>query len=192
MAITKTPFINGVSLSYPLGIFPELFAVLGARTKRSFFEELNRLEGKGGEGLTPEQTVSLFRVGLLTDIPDVTYERAEELVQDYLTEFGDEELSIKFVDALVDAGLNNREIVDKRRKEIQRRRDLLEELDQVQEAKNHAIIQQAWDEVDKLNSKLNKVSEEIIQSVEAETNQPEEVASKPAKRDPLDRKTKKN
>lgn len=191
MAIAKTPFINGVSLSYPLGVFPDLFAVLGTRTKRTFFEKMYQLEGKGGEGFSPDQIVNMFRIGLITDIPEITYKQAEEYVQDYLTEYGDEELGIKLVDAFVDAGLNNREIVEKERKKIQKRRELLDELEKIQEEKNSARLREAWAEVEELNAKLGKVSDELMESINSEDNESNENISKPVKRDPLDRKTKK-
>lgn len=159
MAIPQTEFINGTSLSFPIGNYVKLFAVLGKRTKRGFFEEVNRLDGKDGEGMTPEQLVGLFQVGLMHAIPDVTFEQAQELVQEFVVSQGDRALNIKLVDAFCDSGLSDR-------KEVERQRKMIEELEKIQIAREEALLKQSWVELDKLNAALQKISDELQKATE--------------------------
>lgn len=175
MAVIKTDFINGASLSYPITSFPDLFAVLNQTTKRKFFEELYRLEGKDGEGMTPEQQIRIFQVGLSTDIPGITYEQAASYVQEYLSQYGDDALIFKLVDAFVDAGLNDREKVKKNREREVKRQALADELEKLQDAKNEAYIKQQWEKVNELNDKISKASDELIEVV-TETTENKDVS----------------
>lgn len=167
MAMIKTEFIGGVSLSYPISIYPKLFAVLETRTKRKFFEKINELDGKDGEGMTPEQIIGIFHVGLMSSIPDITFKKTEEYVSDYIFEYGDEALIFKLVDAFVDSGLNDRKAVQKNRERAEKNKALREELDQIRDERNKAILQKCWKDVEKLNAKtqllrgdLDKIEEE--------------------------------
>ncbi len=165
MAVIKTEFINGVCMSYPITVFPDLFAVLNTTTKRKFFEEMYRLEGKDGEGMTPEQQIRIFQVGFSTDIPGITYEQAASYVQDYLSQYGDQALVFKLVDAFVDAGLNDRDKVKKNREREAKKQAIADELDRLQDAKNEAYVKQEWAKINKLNDEISKASEELIETV---------------------------
>ncbi len=169
MAVVKTEFINGASLSYPISVFPQLFGTIGTKTKRKFFEEIARLDGNGGDGISTEQLVNMFRVGLCTDMPDITYNQAESYVQDYLSLYGDAALFCKLVDAFVDAGLNDRETVQKKRDAAKKAQELADELEQINYEKKQAYIRQSWAEVEKLNAKIQQVSSELNEVVSENT-----------------------
>lgn len=154
MAIPQTDFINGFYLSFPIGNYVKLFSVLGQRTKRGFFEEIKKIDGKDGEGMTPEQIIGLFHVGLIPCKPDITPEEAGELVQEYIFENGNDGLYIKLVDAFCDSGLSDRKAIEKQRK-------MIEELNKIEDARNEALIKQSWIELDKLNAAIQKISEEL-------------------------------
>lgn len=159
MAIPHTDFINGSFLSFPIGNYVKLFAVLGTRTKRTFFEQIQKIDGKDGEGMTPEQVIGMFQVGLLPYKPDITVEEASDLVQEYIFANGNSGLNIKLVDAFCDSGLSDRKTVENQRK-------MIEELDKIQEARDEAFIKQSWVELDKLNASLQKISEDLAKAAE--------------------------
>lgn len=165
MAIPQTDFINGAFLSFPIGNYVKLFGVLGKRTKRGFFEELQRLDGKGGEGLSPEQLINMFQVGLIPYKPDITFEEAADLVQEYIILYGDDGLHIKLVDAFCDSGLSDRKTVEKQRK-------MIEELNKIEEARNEAFIKQSWVELEKLNANLQKLSDELNKAADEAASTP--------------------
>ena len=160
MAIPQTDFINGSFLSFPIGNYVKLFAVLGKRTKRTFFEEIQKIDGKDGEGMTPEQLIGLFHVGLLPYKPDITVEEASDLVQEYIFANGIGGLNLKIVDAFCDSGLSDRKTVESQRK-------MVEELNQIEEARNEAFIKQSWVELDKLNAAIQKISEDLAKAAES-------------------------
>jgi hypothetical protein len=178
MAIPQTEFINGTYLSYPIGNYVKLFAVLGKRTKRGFFEEIQKIDGKDGEGMTPEQIIGLFHVGLIPCDPGITIEQAGDLVQEYIFQNGDDGLHIKLVDAFCDSGLSDR-------KAVKKQREMIEELNKIEEARNQAFIKQSWVELDKLNANLQKISEELSNATE-ETANPPDGGGEPEEDDPLE------
>jgi hypothetical protein len=161
MAIPQTDFVNGSFLSYPIGNYVKLFSVLGTRTKRTFFEAIQKLDGKDGEGMSPDQMIGLFQVGLIPYKPGITFDETSELVQEYINSNGDSGLHVKLVDAFCDSGLSDRKTVDKQRK-------MIEELAKIEEARNEAFIKQSWVELDKLNANLQKISDELNKSVTGE------------------------
>lgn len=154
MAIPQTDFVDGTYLSFPIGNYVKLFAVLEKRTKRTFFEEIQKLDGKDGEGMTPEQIIGLFHVGLMPCRPGITFEEAADLVREYIFANGNSGLNIKLVDAFCDSGLSDRKTVENQRK-------MIEELEKIEEARNEAFIKQSWVELEKLNANLQKLSEEL-------------------------------
>jgi hypothetical protein len=95
MAIPQTDFVNGSFLSYPIGNYVKLFSVLGTRTKRTFFEAIQKLDGKDGEGMSPDQMIGLFQVGLIPYKPGITFDETSELVQEYINSNGDSGLHDK-------------------------------------------------------------------------------------------------
>ncbi len=182
MAIPQTEFINGTYLSYPIGNYVKLFAVLGKRTKRGFFEEIQKVDGKDGEGMTPEQIIGLFQVGLYPCKPGITFEEAGELVQEYIFKEGNDGLHTKLVDAFCDSGLSDRKTVEKQRK-------MIEELNKIEEARNEAFIKQSWVELDKLNANLQKLSDElnkVAEGAEGTTSNPPDGGGKAEEDDPLE------
>lgn len=181
MAIPQTDFINGTYLSFPIGNYVKLFAVLGKRTKRAFFEEIQKLDGKDGEGMTPEQIIGLFQVGLLPCKPGITIEEAGDLVSEYIFAHGNDELNIKLVDAFCDSGLSDRKTVEAQRK-------MIAELQKLEEARNEAFIKQSWVELEKLNANLQKISDELNKAVETAgtTAKTSEGGGEPEEDDPLE------
>ncbi len=165
MAIPKTEFINKTYLSYPIGNYVKLFGVLGKRTKRGFFEEIGKLDGKDGEGMTPEQIIGIFQVGLMPCRPGITFDEAADLVQSYIFAHGNDGLNIKLVDAFCDSGLSDRKAVEKQRK-------MIEELNKIEEARNEALIKQSWVELEKLNANLQKLSDELNKAADEAASTP--------------------
>ncbi len=166
MAIGKTEFIDGTYLSYPITVYPQLFAVLDTKTLRSFFAEINKLDGKDGEGMTPEQIVNLFRVGLLSSISDITFEKTAEYVTNYIFKYGNEALTIKLVDAFVDSGLNDRKTVQKNRERVEKNRALRDELDEIRDERNKAILKKCWGDVERLNESAQMLIKELNEASE--------------------------
>lgn len=176
MAMPDTDFINGSFLNYPVGNYATLFAVLDKRTKRGFFEEIQRLDGKDGEGMDPDQLIGLFHVGLMPYKSGITFSEARELVQEYIFANGHDALNMKLVDAFCDSGLSDRKAVEKQRK-------MMDELNKIQEARDEAFIKQSWVELAKLNAAIQKISEDLAKA--AENNAAEETSGTEAE-DPLE------
>ena len=160
MAMPHTDFINGSFLSFPIETYVPLFAVLNKRTKRGFFDEIQKLDGKDGEGMDPDQLIGLFHVGLMPYKSGITFNEAHELVQEYIFANGIDALNIKLVDAFCDSGLSDRKAVAKQRK-------MIEELNRIQDARDKAFIKQSWVELDKLNAAIQKISEDLAKAAES-------------------------
>jgi len=156
--IAETPFINGKTLSYPIGYFPQLFAVVNARTKKGFVAGLMAMEdeNKGGEGIPENTLIEMIRVGLLHDNPTITTAETTELVQDYLVIYGHKELDKKIVDAFVDSGLYDRKTVEKQRA-------FAEQIEQISEEREIALIKKAQAELNRLNSAIDVLIDSAIQ-----------------------------
>lgn len=156
--IAETPFINGYTLSYPIGYFPQLFAVVNARTKKGFVAGLLALEDekKGGEGLPLDLLIEIIRVGLLHRNATATTAEATALVQDYLVTYGHKVLDEKIVDAFVDSGLYDRETV-------QKQRAFSKKIDEINEEREIALIKKAQAELDRLNNAIDVLIDSAIQ-----------------------------
>lgn len=156
--IAETPFINGYTLSYPIGYFPQLFAVVKARTKKAFVAGLLAMEDekKGGEGIPEDVIIELIRVGLLHKNATATTEEATELVQDYLVSYGHAELDKKIVDAFVDSGLYDRATVAKQR-------EFAAQIEKISEEREIALIKKAQAELDRLNNAIDVLIDAAIQ-----------------------------
>lgn len=156
--IAKTPFINGLTLSFPIGYFPDLFMCVNARTKKLFVKNLMDMEdeSKGGEGVPEDVIIEMFRVGLLHIKPACTFEEAQEAVQDYLITYGHKKLDEKLIDAFVDSGIYDREYVEKQRK-------FSAELEKINDEKEMALIKKAQFELERLNGAIDDLITKAIQ-----------------------------
>jgi hypothetical protein len=155
--IAKTPFINGLTLSFPIGYFPDLFMCVGARTKKQFVKNLMDMEDekKGGEGVPEETLIEMFRVGLMHIKPACTFEEAQEAVQDFLITYGHKKLDDKLVDAFVDSGIYDREYVEKQRK-------FTAEIEKINDERESALLKKAQYELDRLNGAIDDLITKAI------------------------------
>ncbi len=166
MAVRKTEFVGGVWLSYPISVYPQLFAVLETRTQRTFFEKVNQLDGKNGEGMSPEQIINMFKVGLISCIPDITFKQAEDYVTDFIFEHGLDALIIKLVDAFVDSGLNDGETVKKNRERVEKNKALRDELEKIRDKRNEAILKKCWVDAENLDAKAQQILDDLDKAKE--------------------------
>lgn len=124
MGPNNTEFIQGLTLSYPLGTLPSLFKTLGTVSKRGFFEKMAELDRPGGGGMPLDKIIEIIRVGLVAEKPAITIEEATELVSKYNEEYGYDALENLVIDAFADAKLTDKNEIEKRRQLVLEIRDL--------------------------------------------------------------------
>jgi hypothetical protein len=135
MAGMKTGFISGKSLFYPLESLPALFGSVGTNSRKKFFQQLVKLDGADGEGLSTDKLIEFVRIGLMWETPAITTEDATQLANQFIIENDYEALENTIVDAFADSGLSNKELVCKQRA-------MLKELQDIQAQQMENMIEQ--------------------------------------------------
>lgn len=156
--IPETPFINGVTLSYPIGVFPRLFKTVGANTKKGFVSAILKMEDEnhGGEGIPTDVMINIIQVGLISKTPNASFEVAADLMQAFLITYGYKTLEKVVVDAWVDCGLYDRATVTKQR-------EFTAKIEALQEEREAAMIEQSQLQLNRINSKISELIEAAVQ-----------------------------
>lgn len=131
----KTEFISGKSLFYPLESLPALFGSVGTNSRKKFFQQLVKLDGADGEGLSTDKLIEFVRIGLMWETPSITTEDATKLANQFIIENDHDSLENTIVDAFADSGLSNKELICKQRA-------MLKELQDIQAQQMESMIEQ--------------------------------------------------
>ena len=158
MSGLKTEFTSGYSLFYPLESLPALFAVLGTKSRKRFYEVMNERLKSGGEGVSLEEQIEMLKVGLLWEHSGLTTDEVWKIASGFDGNL--EALEDKLADAFADSGLTSRDTLERQRKNLKELKDI-----EVEQMENLISLKKGV--VDKQKEDLKKQDEETKKRIEA-------------------------
>jgi hypothetical protein len=126
MADQKTPFAEGYPLFYPLDSLSSLFDVVGAKSKKGFFERIAQLELEEKEGLPLDVIKKVIHIGVNFDPSDrISMDQTTKFINMFYKENGYDALENLLYDAFADSGLIDKKDREDGKKYMEERKRLI-------------------------------------------------------------------